>query len=933
MVNVFIKQLILTSFWGLGWLALAGCAQSPAPPVYRIGFSQCSMDGPWRKEMLAGMKRELSFHPEARLQMLDARDNSALQQQQIRQLVRDKVDLLIISPYEAAPVTPAVEEAYRGGIPVVLLDRRTASQRYTAFVGGNNEEVGRTAARYAARLLRQRGNVVEILGAPGSSATSGRHQGFSEGLRSYPGLRVVSQVTGDWRDQTLKPALTAVLLAHPDVSLIFAHNDGMGRGAYQVCQKLGRTRQIRIIGVDGLTGDIEGIDLVRRRMLTASLLYSPGGEDAIRLALNILHKQSYQRENELGTMVIDSTNVVTMQQQTDKVQSQQHEIEQQQSLLQQLRATYASQQTALYGALASMLVALLLGAMAWRSARRNRYINQQLAVQNAENDKINHQLSAQNQEISSQRNQLSQLAERARTDAEAKLRFFTNFSHELRTPLTLILGPMEDLLGSTGFTSAQRQDLGLVRRNTQRLLQLVNQLLDFRKIEVGKMAVHATQGNLVGFVREIVDAFAKPARLRGVQLLFLPNEPVLTTWFDGNILDKVFFNLLSNALKFTPDYGVITIRLEASDDNKLLQVRVFDTGRGISDQDRAHIFEWFYQGDQGAVAKGSGMGLALAQGLVRLHQGQLTFSSEPGVGSTFTVTLPRELPMALLSFEPPQPVAFALDEPEPLAAETADDPASTGSEPLVLVIEDNLEVNDFVARKLRADYRVQSATDGQAGLQLATDLIPDLIVCDITMPGLSGLDVVARLRADWRTSHVPVVMLTARSTPEQQLEGVQAGADLYLTKPFNPSFLLESVRTLLRNRVQQREHFRRELSLEGAVTATSADQKFLADLTATVEANLTKTDLSVEEIARSLGVSRMQLYRKVKAVLGTGISEFVQSLRLTKARELLLDDTLTIAQVAYELGFSSPSYFSTSFRAHYQLTPTEFRALRTTSAI
>jgi DNA-binding response OmpR family regulator len=254
-------------------------------------------------------------------------------------------------------------------------------------------------------------------------------------------------------------------------------------------------------------------------------------------------------------------------------------------------------------------------------------------------------------------------------------------------------------------------------------------------------------------------------------------------------------------------------------------------------------------------------------------------------------------------------------------------------ETLVLVIEDNAEVNDFLARKLRADYQVQSATDGHTGFRLATELIPDLIVCDVMMPGLSGLDVVAQLRADWRTSHIPVVLLTARGEPEQQLEGVRAGADLYMTKPFQPAFLLESVRTLLANRARHREHARRELAVD-AVTAVASnpDQKFLADLTAIVEANLTKTDLSVEDVAHSLGISRMQLYRKVKAVLGTGVTDFIQSLRLTKARELLLEDSLTIADVAYELGFSSPSYFSTSFRTRYQLSPTEFRNLHASSA-
>ena len=897
------------------------------------------------------MERELSFHPEMRLRMLDAHDNSQRQQEQIRELLRAGIDLLIVSPQEAEPVTPAVEEAYQRGIPVVLLDRRITSAQYTAFVGGNNLEVGQTAARYAARLLKERGSLLEILGAANASTTKNRHLGFAQGLAAFPNLRLVAQVDGNWNRITLQPLLTAALKAHPEVSLIFAHNDEMGRGAAEVLRRLGRTRQVRIIGVDGLEPA-----LVRRGELTASLLYPPAGEDAIRTAVSILNQQPFRRENILGTMVIDSTNVATMRQQTDKMVSQQRDIERQQGLLQHLQATYATQQTALYGLLASLLGALALGAVAWYSARRNRQINRQLALQNAENDKINRELAGQNQEndrinrqlvgrntendringqllhqneeIRAQRNQLEALAMQARADTEAKLRFFTNFSHELRTPLTLIMGPVEELLTSgLALTEGQRQDLSLVRRNTQRLLQLVNQLLDFRKIEVGKMAVRATQGDLVAFVREIVEVFEKPARLRGVELRLLSAEPELMAWFDGNVLDKVFFNLLSNAVKFTPDRGTITISLQPSDGGQSVQVSIADTGRGITEQDRAHIFEWFYQGNQGAGAQGSGIGLALAHGLVRLHQGQLTFSSLSGRGSTFTVKLPRELPAELIASSSAEPSADLPDEPAVVVndvAQGAAAAANTDSETLVLVIEDNQEVNDFLMRKLGNDFRVQSATDGHTGFRLATDLMPDLVVCDVMMPGLSGLEVVAQLRADWRTSHIPVILLTARGAAEQQVEGVQAGADLYLTKPFNPAFLLESVRTLLANRARQRAHFRREFRLDEA--APTPDQRFLANLTATVEAHLSDTNLGVEDVARHLGMTRMQLYRKVKAVLGTGITEFIQGRRLTKAGELLLDEARSITDVAYELGFSTPSYFSSSFRARYQLSPTEYRA-------
>ncbi|TGE08358.1 substrate-binding domain-containing protein [Hymenobacter fodinae] len=905
-------------------LWLVGCSPSTPPPKYTIGFSQCTNGDAWRQAMLAGMQKELSFYPEVRFRIKDAHDDSRLQEKQIREFLNEKVDLLIVSANEAEPVTPIVEEAFNRGIPVVILDRRTTSKLYTAYVGGNNLEVGKAAGNYVGNLLEGRGNVLEVMGAPGASPALDRHRGFAQALAAYPGLHLVAQVHGDWKRPSVMQRLPAVLRQHPDINLIFAHNDRMALGAYQVCKQLGLDGRIKVIGVDGLPGPHGGLQFVQDGVLSATMLYPPGGEEAIRTAMKILHKQAYEKENTLSTMVIDSTNVLTMKLQTEKLTSQQQDIQRQQRLLQQQRDTYASQQTVLYVLAAALLGAAVLGLLVWRAFRANR--------------RINRQLGEQNQEILSQRNQIQEFAERARVETEAKLRFFTNFSHELRTPLTLILGPVEEMLTSgPELPAAQRHDLSLIRRNAQRLLQLVNQLMDFRKIDVGKMPVRATEGNLVAFVREIMDVFERPARQRGISLRFLPAEPVIPLWFDVNILDKVFFNLLSNALKFTPDRGHITVSIQPVPAERLVRVSVEDDGRGISDEDKAHIFEWFYQGQQ-SVSKGSGMGLALALGLTRLHQGQLSFTSQPGKGSTFVVSLPLELPAALRSASAPVVAspAFALEEgimpPAPANEAVLSLASGVTSEALVLVIEDNPEVNAFLTQKLQPYFQVNTAFDGATGLRLAAESIPDLIICDVMLPELSGLEVVAQLKGDWRTSHIPVVLLTARNAPEQQVEGVQAGADLYLTKPFNPTFLLESLRTLLANREKQREHFRRELSVDTATVAPQrVDQKFLADLTAIVEANLNRSDLSVEDVARSLGISRVQLYRKVKAVLGTGVTDFIQGIRLTKARQLLLDDELTIAEVAYQLGFSSPSYFSTSFKARYQVSPSEFRAMHTTA--
>ncbi len=559
LLNQLIRQgrepaLALKWVGVLGTTWLAGCAPAgPQPPTYRIVFSQCTISSPWRQAIVEGMQRELSFHPEVKFQVLDAQGSAERQQGQVRALRPGELDLLIVTPCETKRlrVTAAVEELYELGVPVVLLDQRANSRRYTARIGGANAEMGRAAARYAAGLPRQQGHIVEVLGLPGSLAASERHHGFAQGLAAYPGLHLVGQVSSNsWQALGTKAELETLLRAHPEVDLIFAHSDMLALGAYQVCQQLGRAKQVRIIGVDGLAGRRGGVSLVQDGVLAASVLNLPGGEETIRLALRILNREPYERENTLGNTVIDSTNVLMMRQQIDRTATQQQDIRHRQELMTTLQAAYATQRLLLFGQLGALLAVAGFGVVAWRANRQQRYLNRQLALRNEENTRINEQLTAQNVENSRQRNQLEVLAAQARADTEAKLRFFTNFSHELRTPLTLILGPVEELLtGKASLTAAQRHDLGLVRRNTQRLLQLVNQLMDFRKMEVGKMPVRAREGNLVAFVREIVDVFERPARLRGIRLRWLPAVPAQTMRFDPNILDKVLINLLRTYAK------------------------------------------------------------------------------------------------------------------------------------------------------------------------------------------------------------------------------------------------------------------------------------------------------------------------------------------------------------------------------------------------
>ncbi|UOQ68673.1 substrate-binding domain-containing protein [Hymenobacter volaticus] len=301
------------------------------------------------------MRKELCFHPDVEFQMLDAHNDSELQRKQVQELIRQRVDLLIISPNQSGPLTELTETVYNQGIPVVILDRRTTSRSYTAYVGGNNVEVGRTAGHYAAQLLQRRGQVLEILGTLGSSPATDRTNGFQEALTQYPQLQRVAQLDGDWRPERVLKQLPTLLRAHPDVDLIFAHNDPMARAAHQVLQQLGAEKRVRIIGVDGLPGPGNGLQLVEDGALNATLLYPTGGEEAIRTALRILHHEPYAKENVLGTMVVDSTNVGTIRNQTEQLAAQRQDIQQQQQRLQEQMRRYASQKTAVNLLLVSLL--------------------------------------------------------------------------------------------------------------------------------------------------------------------------------------------------------------------------------------------------------------------------------------------------------------------------------------------------------------------------------------------------------------------------------------------------------------------------------------------------------------------------------------------------------------------------------------------------
>ncbi len=899
----------------------SACTREPEEKKFTVGFSQCTMMNQFRQSMVEEMRRELSFHLEISFLFKDAGGSTSRQIQQIQELIDLPVDLLIVSPNEAAPITGIVERAYKNGIKVIIVDRRTLSENYTAYVGASNYEVGVNAGTFAHSILKGNGKILEVSDLPGSSADIDRNKGFKDFIQPHTALEYVGKVYEEGDEAPSGDNATRFLSSNPNIDLIFAQNDRLALSAYQVCKRLGLEKKVKIIGVDGLSGENGGIDLVEKGIIKATILYPTGGEEAILTAANVLANKPYKKEIRLMTSIIDSSNVRIMKLQNNKVLEQQKNIDRSQQKIEEQQVITSNQSNIIYTISISLALALLSGLILFYYLRENRKINERLALQN--------------EEILRQRNQLIELAKEAKEATEAKITFFTNISHEFRTPLTLILGPLEEMLANAKMQLKEKQYLALIQKNVIRLLRLVNQLIDFRKIESDKLKVTASQNDLVAFTTEIIDAFKETARSRNIDLRMFSKERSIPVWFDPSMMDKVLFNLLSNAFKFTADHGFIHITLEKFTAEKTALIKVADNGIGMSKDAVDHAFEIFYQGDI-TNQQGSGLGLALSKELIRLHKGSLQVSSKPAKGTTFEIRLQLgtdHLDKEEMTNLAPPAEMMSYDQKiyaTGLSAGNVEitDPSVKGStERSVLIIEDNPDLRNFLQQVLEGEYIILSATDGITGIQQAFDNIPDVIISDVVMPGKDGFAIAATLKNDIKTSHIPIILLTAKAEITHQIEGMKNMADAYVTKPFNLAHLKETLRSVLKNREILREHFTSEINLEGApANPNKLDRKFINDFNAIVESNLSNEKFNVEDVCRQMNISRVQLYRKIKALLDCNVNDYILNVRIQKSKYLLAQGEFTISEIAYKVGFASPAYFSTVFKNKIGVTPTEFKA-------
>jgi signal transduction histidine kinase/DNA-binding response OmpR family regulator len=897
---------------------LCSCNNSQDKKKFVIGFSQCTGADSWRKTMLSEMKRELSFHDNVDFLYKDANGNSDVQIRQIEELAKQKIDVLIVSPNEAQPLSPIIEKVFHSNIPVVVVDRRTNTENYTAFIGASNFEVGQTAGRYAEYLLKGKGNILEVTGMPGASPVIDRHNGFINIISQYPDILYKKRIE-NYTSETSNNSVFNYLTNNRDIDLIYAQNDFMANDIHKICEKLNLQNKIKIIGVDGLPLEGAGLDMVANKSIAATVLYPTGGQESIITAFNILQNKPYQKENQLYTTIIDSSNVRIMKLQGQKILAQQNDIERQQGILNEQIRIYKNQRTFNYILITALILMFIFGTTAFLSWKKNK--------------KITSKLQLQNEEISRQSRQLIEVSARADEAHIARINFFTNISHEFRTPLTLIFAPLGELISNKRIQQEAKNSLQLIQRNVIRLYRLINQLMDFRKIEFSRMKPHVCETDLVSFAGEIVDSFKILAKNKKVDLEFITKERSLPVWIDITMIDKVIFNVLSNAFKFTMENGLIHVTIAKNDTNALITIE--DNGIGMTKEIIEHAFEPFFQGEYESY-KGAGLGLALSKELIELHHGSIKAISQKNKGSVFEILLP----LGNKHFEKSE---FQINlNKDTVINEDADiyiadlynlknipDQSFGSILPkylTVLIIEDNSEMRDYLASRLSTEYHIIEAPNGNGALQSAFDSVPDLILCDIMIPGKNGLELTKIFKSDVRTAHIPVILLTAKDEENQKIEGIESQADAYITKPFNLVFLQKTIRGLLTNREKIKEHYSGEIHSEEKIQLfKKTDRKFQIDFSAIVESNIDNDKFTVANICEELGISRVNLYKKVKTIFHCNVNDYIINTRLQKAKYYMQHENLTISEVAFKSGFASSTYFSTVFKSKFGVTPRTFK--------
>ncbi len=952
----FYILLIFFQFW------LSAC--SGGNPQYKIGVSQCSSDE-WRQQFNSEFSREMLFHPEVQFEIVSAEDDNSKQIADIRRFIDEGVDVLAVSPNEADAIAPVIEEAYDKGIAVILIDRKISSDKFNAFIGADNAELGYMGGSYVASLAdklrdkpRSSVQIVEITGPSSTTPAMERHKGFTDALEENSlSAHTLSSL---WTYDSAYAQFKSYLLSGGRVDIVFAHNDKMAKGARDAALFVGLCPDASFVGVDALVGDGLGVDMVERGVLDASLMYPTAGDKVASLAMDILKGSPYLRYNYLSTELVTEYNARIIRMQHSNIINLAGQIETLDGLLDSTMLNYRTQRKVLWGVAFLLVIIFILLIFAFWGMHRMR--------------RLNVQLKDQKQQIERQR--------------EEKLAFFTNVSHDFRTPLTLISDPVNRLKHSGNINANERYLLDLVSKNVTLLKSLVNQILDFRKYECGKLELRLSEFELSSVLADWVDSFADVSWKKRINLSFECKSGASGVMISADMekLERIIYNLLSNALKFTKEQGSVQVSLDYKDENFRIVVR--DDGIGLAPDKIQRIFDNFYQADSVSYY-GSGIGLAIVKAFVELHGGHIGVESSPGKGTSFDLVMPRipkgadvmasSSSLSVCGKEqgagssadtssacPMQ--AFPADASSsassvqassacPVQAFPADassassdlqqsamldaasnmrpsrlnipskprDEEEEGNLATVLVIDDNADVRAYVKSVLSGQYFVIEAENGSSGIAAARKYVPDAVICDVMMPEMDGIEFCRRLKSELRISHIPVMLLTAYAAEDKKIEGYSCGADSYISKPFSSELLLSRLHNLLENRSRLRGLYSDSCSSASA-QVDELDRGFINNLYGVVVEKLADSSLTVEYLAERLCLSRVQLYRKTKTLTGYSPNEYVRIIRLKTASDILSKEDRTVAEVAYAVGFTSPSYFAKCYRDYFGDSPKNFRS-------
>lgn len=878
---MYKKVHIVLCFVGL--LLLAGCNRNTKK--YVIGVSQCSEDI-WRNKLNDELLMETYQHKDVELLFASAKDNDKLQTEQIEKFIQRGVDLLIISPNQVHSITPVIDKAYDKGIPVILFDRKTDSQKYTAFIGADNVKVGKTIGEFIAKTLHGEGKVIEIKGLDNSSPAIDRHKGFVQALSKYPDIQLKRTLSGEWTKESGYKSMKSAIADAKDCNIVWGQNDRMAEGAQRAMAEAG-VHNVLYVGTDALPSKGGGIEAVYNGKLLASYIYPTRGDMVMQLAMRILKKQPFHRDNYLKGALVTKDNAKVLLLQNEEMMKQRSRLSDLNSKVDIYLAQYNHQK--IYMLLGGVIIVLLIGLIV--------YIYRTIILRR-------------------------ELEEQA---TNAKLQFFTNISHELRTPLTLIADPIEHIVNDENLTKQQRNMLQIVEKNVSILMRLVNEILDFRKIQNKKMELTLSEFELTHYLKEWASTFESIATKRKIKVELITPAPIRLC-ADIYKVERICYNLLSNALKYTSEGGSITIKAKSTDET--VEICIKDTGKGIAKEDIKHIFDRFYQ-VRNSNKDGTGIGLAIVKAFTELQGGTAKVESEVGKGSEFTITLPKRV--AGDNFQPAEDTYTMndfLDESSAVTDISTENKVSKitsdrqEDKPRVLVIDDNADIRAYATALLGDEYDVMEASDGSEGLKKAVREVPDVVVCDVMMSGMDGLECCKHLKSDSLTCHIPVILLTAKTLDEHRAEGYAYGADAYLTKPFNGNVLKARIKNLITNRKLMKIVFGNDAQQEPMeAVAQSAESQFIEKFRTIIQGNLGNSDLNVETISHEMGISRAQLYRKIKSITGISPNDIIREARMKRADRLLETTDKSVSEIAYEVGFSSPSYFTKCYREFFGRTP------------